>query len=133
MLPARIYGVFPPARGISEIVVRGRGHAATNRHIQHKRMPPTHQERIMTFKNIALSLGLAAALVGCGAFAANPERNDDWAMQLAMQTDMDHNGMVTKAEYMKMMEMKWDKMANGAKQLSVSDTAKIFMDGYKAQ
>ena len=87
----------------------------------------------MTFKNIAQYLGLAAALVGSGAFAANPERDNDWAMQLAMQTDMDHNGMVTKAEYMKMMEMKWDKMANGAKELPVSNVAKIFMDGYKAQ
>jgi hypothetical protein len=87
----------------------------------------------MTFKNIALSLGLAAAVVGSSAFAANPERDFDWAMQLAQQTDMDHNGMVTKAEYMKMMEMKWDKMASGAKELSVANTAKIFMDGYKAQ
>ena len=49
-------------------------------------------------------------------------------MQLAEQCDMDKTGKVTKANYMKMMEMKWDKMAKGQKELSVANTAKIFMD-----
>ena len=45
---------------------------------------------------------------------------------------MDNDGMVTKAEYLKMMEMKWDKMAKGAKELSVANTATIFMDTCRA-
>ena len=82
----------------------------------------------MTLKNIAVSLGLAAALAGSAAFAQNPEKENAFAMQLAGTCDMDHNGMVTKAEYMKTMEMKWDKMAKGSKELSVAHAAKIFMD-----
>ena len=31
-----------------------------------------------------------------------------------------------------MMETKWDKMAKGAKELSVANTAKIFMDPNRA-
>ncbi|MEO7761397.1 MAG: hypothetical protein ABIS68_05740 [Casimicrobiaceae bacterium] len=86
----------------------------------------------MNMKQIALSAGLALALVGSHAFAANPEKDNAFAMQLAEACDMDHTGMVTKANYMKMMEMKWDKMAKGAKELSVANTAKIFMDTSKA-
>ena len=82
----------------------------------------------MNLKQTALSVGLAAALVGSNAFAQNPEKDNAFAMQLAAACDMDNNGMVTKAEYMKMMEMKWDKMSKGAKELSVANTAKIFMD-----
>ena len=82
----------------------------------------------MTLKNMALSLGLAAALAGSTAFAQNPEKDNAFAMQLAAACDTDNNGMVTKAEYLKMMEAKWDKMAKGAKELSVANTAKIFMD-----
>ena len=41
---------------------------------------------------------------------------------------MAKSGMVTKANYMKMVEMKWDKMGKGSKELSVAATAKIFMD-----
>jgi len=86
----------------------------------------------MTLKNIVLSLGLAAALAGSNAFAQNPEKDNAFAMQLAAACDMDNSGMVTKAEYMKMMQMKWDKMAKGAKELSVANTAKIFMDSSRA-
>jgi hypothetical protein len=82
----------------------------------------------MTLKHIALSIGLAAVAAGSSAFAENPERDTAFAMQLAMQADMDHSGMVTKAEYMKVLETKWDKMAKGAKELSVANTAMIFMD-----
>lgn len=85
----------------------------------------------MTLKNIALSLGLAAALVGSNAFAQNPEKDNNFAMQLAMSMKTDQYGMVTKAEFMKMMEMKWDTMAKGSKELSVASTAKIFMDTSK--
>jgi hypothetical protein len=85
----------------------------------------------MTLKNIALSLGLAAALVGSNAFAQNTEKDNVFAMQLAQACDMDNNGMVTKTEFLKMMETKWDKMAKGAKELSVTNTAKIFMDPSK--
>lgn len=53
-------------------------------------------------------------------------------MQLAMSMKADAKGMITKAEYMKTMEMQWDKMAKGAKELSVGNTAMIFMDGSKA-
>ena len=86
----------------------------------------------MNLKQIALSASLIAALVGSNAFAADPEKDGAFAMQLAAACDMDNNGMVTKVEYMKMMEMKWDKMAKGAKELSVANTAKIFMDTSKA-
>ncbi len=86
----------------------------------------------MTLKNIALSLGLAAALAGSNAFAQNPEKDNAFAMQLAMSMKADTKGMISKTEYMKMMEMKWDKMAQGAKELSVANTAKIFMDTTKA-
>ena len=86
----------------------------------------------MTLKNIALSLGFAAAHAGSNAFAQNPERDNAFAMQLAAACDMDHNGMVTKTEYLKMMESKWDNMAKGAKELSVANTAKIFMDPNRA-
>ena len=86
----------------------------------------------MNLKQLALSVGLAAALVGSNAFAADPEKDSAFAMQLAAACDMDNNGMVTKAEYMKMMEMKWDKMAKGAKELSVANAAKIFMDSSRA-
>lgn len=86
----------------------------------------------MTLKQIALSVGLAAALAGSQAYAQNPEKDNAFAMQLAAACDMDSNGMVTKAEYMKMMEMKWDKMSKGAKELSVANTAKIFMDTSRA-
>ena len=53
----------------------------------------------MTLKNIALSLGLAAALVGSNAFAQNTEKDNVFAMQLAQACDMDNNGMVTKTEF----------------------------------
>jgi len=86
----------------------------------------------MSLKNIGLSLGLAAALIGSNAFAQNPEKDNAFAMQLAMSMKADAKGMITKAEYMKMMEMKWDKMAQGAKELSVANTAKIFMDTSRA-
>lgn len=86
----------------------------------------------MTLKNIALSLGLAAALAGSNAFAQNPEKDNAFAMQLAMSMKADAKGMISKAEYMKMMEMKWDNMAKGSKELSVANTAKIFMDTSKA-
>jgi hypothetical protein len=86
----------------------------------------------MTLKNIALSLGLAAALAGANAYADNPEKDNAFAMQLAMSMKADAKGMITKAEYMKMMEMKWDNMAKGSKELSVANTAKIFMDTNKA-
>ena len=86
----------------------------------------------MNLKQLALSVGLAAVLAGSNAFAADPEKDSGFAMQLAAACDMDHNGMVTKAEYMKMMEMKWDKMAKGAKELSVANAAKIFMDSSRA-
>ena len=86
----------------------------------------------MTLKNMVLPLALVAALIGSNAFAQNPEKDNAFAMQLAAACDMDGNGMVTKTEYMKMMEMKWDKMAKGAKELSVANAAKIFMDPYKA-
>jgi len=86
----------------------------------------------MTLKKIALSVGLAALVAGSHAYAQNPEKDNAFAMELAAACDMDHNGMVTKAEYMKMMEMKWDKIANGAKELSVANTAKIFMDSNRA-
>ena len=87
----------------------------------------------MKLKNIALSIGLATVLVGPHlAFAQNPEKDNAFAMALAEQCDMNKSGTVTKANYMKMMEMKWDKMAKGATELSVANTAKIFMDTSKA-
>jgi len=92
----------------------------------------TRQEKTMNLKNIAVALGMAAVLAGSGAFAQNPEKDNAFAMQLAMSMKADAKGMITKAEYMKMMEMKWDKMAKGAQELSVANTAKIFMDTTKA-
>ena len=86
----------------------------------------------MTLKNIGLSLGLAAALVGSNAFAQNPEKDNAFAMQLAMSMKADAKGMISKDEFMKMMEMKWDKMAKGAKELSIANTAEIFMDTTRA-
>ena len=86
----------------------------------------------MTLKQIALSVGLAAALIGSHAYAQNPEKDNMFAMQLAEACDMDHNGKVTKANFMKMMEMKWDKMAKGSKDMTVANTARIFMDTGKA-
>ena len=87
----------------------------------------------MQLKSIVLSIGLAAALVGPHlAFAQNPEKDNAFAMALAEQCDMDKSGKVTKANFMKMMEMKWDKMAQGSKELSVANTAKIFMDTSRA-
>ena len=87
----------------------------------------------MQLRNIALSAGLALALASPQlSFAQSPERDNAFAMALAQQCDMDKTGMVSKANYMKMMEAKWDKMAKGAKELSVANTAKIFMDGYSA-
>ena len=87
----------------------------------------------MKLKNIALSIVLAGTLVGAHlALAQNPEKDNMFAMQLAQDCDMDKTGMVTKANYMKMMETKWDKMAKGAKELSVANTAKIFMDANRA-
>jgi hypothetical protein len=52
-------------------------------------------------------------------------------MQLAATCDLDNNGMVTKTEFLKMMETKWEKTARGAKELSVADAAKVFMDASK--
>ena len=86
----------------------------------------------MNLKQTALSVGLAAALVGSNAFAQNPEKDNAFAMALAEQCDMDKSGKVTKANFMKMMEMKWEKMAQGSKELSVANTAKIFMDTSRA-
>ena len=59
-------------------------------------------------------------------------KDNAFAMQPAVACAMDNDGMVTKAEYLKMMEMKWDKMAKGAKELSVANTATIFMDTCRA-
>ena len=85
----------------------------------------------MQLRNIALSARLALVLAAPQlSLAQNPERDNAFAMALAQQCDMDKTGMVSKANYMKMMEAKWDKMARGAKELSVANTAKIFMDGY---
>ena len=87
----------------------------------------------MQLKNILMSAGLALVLAAPTlALAANPERDVDFAMALAQQCDMDKTGMVTKANYMKMMEAKWDKLAKGAKELSVANTARIFMDSNRA-
>lgn len=87
----------------------------------------------MQLRNIALSAGLALVLAAPQlSFAQNSERDHAFAMALAQQCDMDKTGMVSKANYMKMMEAKWDKMAKGAKELSVANTARIFMDGYSA-
>ena len=89
----------------------------------------------MQLRNFALSSALAVAAFSIavpGAFAANPERDNDFAMSLAQQCDMDKSGMVSKASFMKMMEAKLDKVAKGAKELSVANTAKIFMDTNRA-
>ena len=83
----------------------------------------------MQLKNIVLSTAFVISLAGPHlALAQNPERDNVFAMALAEQCDMNKTGMVTKANYMKMTEMKWDKMAKGSKELSVANTAKIFMD-----
>ena len=86
----------------------------------------------MSLKKIALSIAIASTLLTSNAFAQNPERDTAFAMQLAEACDTDKNGMVTKDEFMKMMTSKWDKMAQGKKELSVANTAKIFMDLSKA-
>ena len=89
----------------------------------------------MQLRNLALSSAFAVAafaLAAPASFAANPERDGEFAMALAQQCDMDKTGMVSKANFMKMMEQKWDKVAKGAKELSVANTAKIFMDPNRA-
>lgn len=45
---------------------------------------------------------------------------------------MDNNGMVTKAEYLKMMEMKWDKMAKGRRNFPSQMLPSVFMDTSRA-
>jgi hypothetical protein len=50
-------------------------------------------------------------------------KDNAFAMQPAAACNMDDNGMVTKAEYLKIMEMKREKMAKGARELSVANAA----------
>ena len=67
----------------------------------------------MALKDGALSLGLAAARAGSNALAQNPEKDNAFAMQVAMPAHR-------------------DKMTRGAKELFDANAAKTFMDSSKA-
>jgi len=75
-------------------------------------------------RTAVFTLSLAAPL----AFAQNdpaidPNQIKAMAMEMAKAMDVNHDGMVSKQEFMKMMERKWNEMDNNKKGMVSVDRA----------
>ncbi len=62
-------------------------------------------------KKLATAVALCAALGAFTALPAHAESNQSQAMQTVKSMKKDKDGMITKAEFMRMVEQKWDGMA----------------------
>ena len=75
-------------------------------------------------------LFLATLLSVRSAFAADPAQFGSGNMHFDVkEMDANHDGMISKDEFMKYGEAKWDKMAKGNAMMSVADATKDFSRG----
>jgi hypothetical protein len=85
-----------------------------------------YQEMTMkkTAMVLALAMGLAGAQVGA-AFANPPDEREVWEM-LKKSSMLRADGMVTKSDFVKLMEKRFDAMDKGSKgMLSPAEIAKL--------
>ena len=82
----------------------------------------------MSFRKVALLAALGAAVVTTPlAFAADGDGMQSFRRE--MQTMADKDGMISKKDFMAMMEKKWNAMDKGNKgMLSMADVMRIFSD-----
>jgi len=75
---------------------------------------------------LALAMGMAGAQFGASpAFAGPPDEREVWEM-LKKSGMMRSDGMTTKADFVKLMEKRFDAMDKGRKgMLSAQDIAKL--------
>lgn len=74
---------------------------------------------------LALAMGVAGAQFGPSAFAGPPDEREVWEM-LKKSGMMRSDGMVTKADFVKLMEKRFDAMDKGRKgMLSAQDIARL--------
>jgi hypothetical protein len=79
----------------------------------------------MPFK-IARMLAVAMLIAVPAAFAQSDPKTDPnqlKAMEMAMKMDMNHDGMISREEFMKAMEARWNAMDTGKKGMVTLDVA----------
>jgi hypothetical protein len=80
----------------------------------------------MNIRKLGSATALAALLAAPLAFGqADPkvDPNQIMAMEMAKKMDVNHDGMVSKAEFMKAMEEKWNEMDKEKKGMVSVDQA----------
>ena len=82
---------------------------------------------IRTTKALALSAMLSIAAISTPVFAADGDGMQSFAREVSTMANKD--GMVSKKDFLAMMEKKFDAMDKGKKgMLSVADIMRIFSD-----
>jgi hypothetical protein len=97
--------------------------------------PPTRPGPTSSFKETSMSFGKTVLLVALSmttlaaplAFAADGDAMQSFSREVQTMTNKD--GMVTKKDFMAMMEKKWNSMDKANKgMLSTADVMRIFSD-----